>query len=67
MNTYVIRIQCLNTRTLEWTQALAVRVRPSDQQELDRISDEILNEWIRQNPNRPATYAQSVWRASYKA
>lgn len=67
MNIYVVRIQWLNTQTLKWVQSMSVRVKPTSQEELDRVSDEILNAWLRENPDRPASYVQSVWRADYKA
>lgn len=66
MNIYIVRIQWLNTQTLQWVQCMSARVKPADQEELDRVSDEILNAWLQENPNRPASYVQSVWRAAYK-
>lgn len=67
MNIYVVRIQWLNTQTLQWVPCLSLRVKPTNQEELDRISDEVLNAWLRENPDRPASYVQSVWRSDYKA
>lgn len=66
MHTYVVRIETLFTDTLTWKEVLAVRVKPSDQEELDRISDEVLNTWLEQNNNRPARYSQSVWYPKYR-
>lgn len=65
MHPYIIRIQALFTDTLTWSEKLAVRVVASDQTELDRISDEILNTWLEQNPNNPAIYVQTAWRPNY--
>jgi hypothetical protein len=66
MHTYVVRIETLFTDTLTWKEVLAVRVKPSDQEELDRISDEVLNTWLEQNNNRPARYSRSVWCPQYR-
>lgn len=66
MHTYVIRIEALFTDELTWKEVLVVRVKPSDQEELDRISDEILNTWLSQNENRPARYSNTVWRPTYR-
>lgn len=65
MRPYIIRIQALFTDTLTWNEKIAVRVVASDQAELDRMSDEILNTWLEQNPNNPATYVQTLWRPNY--
>lgn len=65
MRPYIIRIQALFTDTLTWKEKLAVRVVASDQAELDRMSDEILNTWLEQNPNNPAAYVQTLWRPNY--
>lgn len=62
---FVISIKSFLTDNLVWKDELAVRVIATDQEELDRISDEILNSWLEKNPNRPACYVQSQWRPNY--